>query len=161
MTSCHDVFGRPDLSFPWDGFQKYSFLRIQSMSILWRWPNHWRWHFLMTAVSWGCLVLDLMELLVICWDHATHIRSCAGSACRKHQVWPHLSECCWCSHNSVVQIFGICPTGTTENSKILETVHHLDQTFITKWGWRHWLAWWTFTWSLSFCSSSWDQDSLQ
>ena len=33
MTSCHDVFGRPGLLFPWDGFQWYSLLGIRSMFI--------------------------------------------------------------------------------------------------------------------------------
>ena len=70
--SRHDVFGWPGLRFPWDGFQKYSFLGIQSMSIHWRWlnhVNHWSWRFLTTVVSWGCLVLDLMEMFVKCYDH--------------------------------------------------------------------------------------------
>ena len=42
MTSRHVVFGRPGLIFPWDGFQWYSLLGIQSMFIRCKWPNYWR-----------------------------------------------------------------------------------------------------------------------
>ena len=42
-----------------------------------------------------------MELIVIFWDHTTRkiLRS----------------DCCWCSPNSAVQFFDICPIGTTES----------------------------------------------
>ena len=72
MTSCHDVFGWPGSLFLWDGFQSYSLLGVRSMFIYSKWPDHWRRHFLITAVSWGCLVHGLdMELFIICGDHTT------------------------------------------------------------------------------------------
>ena len=57
MTSHHDVFGQPGLLFPWDGFQWYSLLGIWSMFTCCKWPNHWRWSLLITAVSGGCHAL--------------------------------------------------------------------------------------------------------
>ena len=64
ITAHHEVFGRPVLRFPWAGFQRYSFLEIRSISIRCIWPN-------MTKPSWGCFVLDLLELFVICRDRTT------------------------------------------------------------------------------------------
>ena len=63
-------------------FQWYRLLGIRSMFIRCKWLNHWRRRFLMTAVSWGWLVLDLVELFVIYWDHITH----------KIWRWQHMSK---------------------------------------------------------------------
>ena len=43
------------------------------------------------------------------------------------------SLCCRSFPNSAAQLFDIGPNGTTESSWVLEVVHHLDKTFITKW----------------------------
>ena len=153
----------------------------------------------MTAVSWGCFVLDLMEL----WYAETiqPIRSCAGSTCQRHQVWLYffqwvsstrmhrevskghrlckisfwcpdwcfdLTTICptlwnlWCFPSSAVQLFDSVSISTAESSTVFEVVHlpWWDLCFqVEQWGWNCWLARWT--WSLSFCSSSWDQASLR
>ena len=69
---------RSSFSVGW--FPVVQLVRIRSMFIRWKWPNHWRWRFLITAVS--CLVLELIELFVICWDHITH----------KILHWQHMSK---------------------------------------------------------------------
>ena len=69
MTSVHLVLGRPRLRFPRDGFHRYSLFGTTLLSIGSRCPNHFSLRFLINLVSWGCLVTDLMCLLVTCWDH--------------------------------------------------------------------------------------------
>ena len=70
MTSLH-ILGRPGLRFPRTGFQSYTFLGMRSISMHCTYPNHWRCHFLITDVSWGCFVLVLMVLLEMCWEQVT------------------------------------------------------------------------------------------
>ena len=48
------------------------------------WPNHFKRLFLMTDVSWGCLVLDLMLSFEICWN-STKVAVCKSSG---HRFWP-------------------------------------------------------------------------
>ena len=71
--SFHNVFGRQGLRFPRTGNQWYTASSGYglSMSIRCKWPNCCRQRFLMTAVRWSYFDLDLMELLVLCWDHTT------------------------------------------------------------------------------------------
>ena len=68
MVSFHAVLGRPRRLLPWVGFQECSLLGMREASMRCTWPNHFKRFFLMTDVSWGCLVLDLMLSFAICWN---------------------------------------------------------------------------------------------
>ena len=56
----------PTPCLPWDGFHRCSLFGIRLLSIRSRWSNHFSLRFLIKLVSWGCLVTDLMCLLVTC-----------------------------------------------------------------------------------------------
>ena len=114
MVSFHAVLGRPRL-LPWVGFQEYSLLGMWEASMRCTWPNHFKRLFLMTDVSWGCLVLDLMLSFEICWNQTIfriflwHLMSNAsslasslswGSSIQRHtRVWKVHRRCkisSWC-----------------------------------------------------------------